>query len=50
MKLPVLWKNNQKAWGTASLFEDWLSNHFVPEVEKYCKDKKNSFQDSFDNR
>ncbi len=37
--LPVIWKANKKAWVTASLFEDWFSNHFVPEVKKYCEDK-----------
>ncbi|XP_029648908.1 tigger transposable element-derived protein 1-like [Octopus sinensis] len=34
--LPVLWKSNEKAWVTATLFEEWFSYHFVPEVKKYC--------------
>ena len=34
--LPVIWKSNKKAWVTLVLFEDWFTNHFVPEVERYC--------------
>ncbi|XP_071057392.1 tigger transposable element-derived protein 1-like [Onthophagus taurus] len=41
--LPVIWKSNQKAWVTASLFEDWFRNHFVPEVERYCSSKNIAF-------
>ncbi|KAK1327297.1 hypothetical protein QTO34_014986 [Cnephaeus nilssonii] len=34
--LPVIWKSNKKAWVTLSVFEDWFTNHFVPEVKDYC--------------
>lgn len=43
-KLPVHWRANKKAWMTSALFEDWFYNSFVPEVEKYLKDKKLDFQ------
>ncbi len=36
--LPVIWKSNKKAWVTSSLFEDWFSHQFLPEVKKYCED------------
>ncbi|XP_063309192.1 tigger transposable element-derived protein 1-like [Pelobates fuscus] len=42
--LPVIWKANKKGWVTASLFEDWFSHYFVPEVKKYCEDKSIPFQ------
>ncbi|XP_054569430.1 tigger transposable element-derived protein 1-like [Eptesicus fuscus] len=35
-QLPVIWKSNKKAWVTLSVFEDWFTNHFVPEVKDYC--------------
>ncbi|XP_006107965.1 tigger transposable element-derived protein 1-like, partial [Myotis lucifugus] len=38
-QLPVIWKSNKKAWVTLSVFEDWLTNHFVPEVKDYCASK-----------
>ncbi|KAK1327425.1 hypothetical protein QTO34_014139 [Cnephaeus nilssonii] len=34
--LPVIWKSNKKALVTLSVFEDWFTNHFVPEVKDYC--------------
>ncbi|KAK1327371.1 hypothetical protein QTO34_014991 [Cnephaeus nilssonii] len=34
--LPVIWKSNKKTWVTLSVFEDWFTNHFVPEVKDYC--------------
>ena len=34
--LPVHYKSNGKAWMTASLFNDWFLNDFVPEVRRYC--------------
>lgn len=34
--LPVIWRANTKAWVTATMFEDWFLNHFVPAVERYC--------------
>jgi hypothetical protein len=36
--LPVILKSNSKAWSSATIFEDWFSHHFVPEVKKYCAD------------
>jgi hypothetical protein len=34
--LSIIWKSNSRAWVTALLSEDWFTNHFVPEVQKYC--------------
>jgi hypothetical protein len=42
--LPVIWKSNSKAWVTATIFEDWFSHHFVPEVKKYCAADNLSFK------
>ena len=28
-----------KGWVTLQIFEDWFTNHFVPEVERYCASK-----------
>uniref|UniRef100_S4RXZ7 HTH CENPB-type domain-containing protein n=1 Tax=Petromyzon marinus TaxID=7757 RepID=S4RXZ7_PETMA len=36
--LPI-WRSNKKGWITASVFLDWLKNHFCPAIEKYCKKK-----------
>jgi hypothetical protein len=36
--LSVILKSNSKAWATATIFEDWFSNRFVPGVKKYCAD------------
>uniref|UniRef100_A0A3P8SAK2 HTH CENPB-type domain-containing protein n=1 Tax=Amphiprion percula TaxID=161767 RepID=A0A3P8SAK2_AMPPE len=35
-QLPIIWRSNKKAWVTLEIFEDWFTNHFVPEVERYC--------------
>ena len=35
---------NKKAWVTASLFEDWFNNCFIPEVRKYMKQKGLEFK------
>jgi hypothetical protein len=35
--LPVHWKANKKAWVTDQVFEDWFTNHFAVETEKYCR-------------
>jgi hypothetical protein len=29
---------------TATIFEDWFSHHFVPEVKKYCTDNNHPFK------
>jgi hypothetical protein len=42
--LPVVWKSNPKAWVTQIIFQDWYFHHFVPEVEKYCKDNNLPFK------
>lgn len=34
--LPVYFRSNPKIWVDKHLFKDWLTNCFVPEVEKYC--------------
>lgn len=33
--LPVYWNANKKAWVTATLFNDWFHNSFVPDVKRY---------------
>lgn len=33
--LPVIWRANKKGWMTASLFDDWLNNHFTIAVTKF---------------
>ncbi|GFQ87580.1 tigger transposable element-derived protein 1 [Trichonephila clavata] len=37
--LSVYWNANKKAWVTATLFTDWFSNRFVPDVKKYLLQK-----------
>lgn len=41
--LPVIWKSTAKAWMTALVFEDWIENHFIPEVQRYCYDNNLTF-------
>ncbi|XP_066445492.1 tigger transposable element-derived protein 1-like [Eleutherodactylus coqui] len=41
--LPVVWKSNQKAWVTLAMFQDWFYHHFIPEVERYCRNKNIPF-------
>ncbi|XP_066450519.1 tigger transposable element-derived protein 1-like [Eleutherodactylus coqui] len=41
--LPVVWKSNRKAWVTLAMFQDWFYHHFIPEVERYCRDKNIPF-------
>lgn len=36
-ELPVLYTHSKKAWMTASLFEDWFHNDFVPAVRKHLR-------------
>ena len=38
-QLPVIWKENKKAWVTIAVFEKWFINHFVPSVERHCTKK-----------
>jgi hypothetical protein len=42
--LPVTWRSNSKAWVTATLFQDWLSNSFVPAVKAYLLESNLSFK------
>lgn len=43
-QLPVHWMANSKAWITSVLFIKWFHECFVPEVEKYMKQKKLEFK------
>jgi len=38
-ELPVYWAHNKKAWMTGQLFNQWLKDHFVPDVTTYLTDK-----------
>ncbi|XP_067138393.1 tigger transposable element-derived protein 1-like [Centruroides vittatus] len=40
---PVYWYN-KKTWITADLFKKWFRNYFVPNVEKYLKQKNLDFK------
>ncbi|XP_053985498.1 tigger transposable element-derived protein 1-like [Hylaeus volcanicus] len=42
--LPVIWRGNKRSLVTASIFEDWFSQYFVPRVTKYCEDKSIPFR------
>nr|XP_033328818.1 tigger transposable element-derived protein 1-like [Megalopta genalis] len=42
--LPVYWKANPRAWVTGNLFKDWFLNCFVPNVERYLRQKNLSFK------
>ena len=33
--LPVIWRNNSKAWVTENSFNEWFTWYFVPFIEKY---------------
>ena len=37
--LPVLWKNNPKAWVVQIVFQNWFFHQSIPEEEKYCLEK-----------
>ena len=37
--LPVLWKNNPKAWVAQIVFQNWFFHQSIPEEEKYCLEK-----------
>ena len=43
-RLPVIWSANKKAWMTATLFEKWFTENFIPEVKAYCGRKKIPFK------
>ncbi|XP_053968717.1 jerky protein homolog-like [Anastrepha ludens] len=36
-KLPVVYKNQNKAWMTSALFTEWFDDVFIPDVKKYQK-------------
>jgi hypothetical protein len=42
--LPVSWRSNSKAWVTATLFQDWFSNYFLPAVRPYLLKSNLSFK------
>ena len=42
--LPVYWKANKAAWVTATLFNDWFYNIFVPDVKKHLINKGLAFK------
>ncbi|XP_017891414.1 tigger transposable element-derived protein 1-like [Ceratina calcarata] len=42
--LPVYWKANPRAWVTGNLFKDWFLNCFVPDVERYLRQKNLSLK------
>ncbi|XP_022823355.1 jerky protein homolog-like [Spodoptera litura] len=39
VNLPLVYKNQNKAWVTKELFVDWFHNDFVPAVRKFLKSK-----------
>lgn len=43
-KLPVFFKANRNAWMTQSVFDEWLNDCFVPEVEDFVKEKNIYFK------
>ena len=42
--LPVHWRSNKKLCVTQSMFEEWFTACFCPEVEHYCKDNGINFK------
>ena len=38
-RLPVFWKSNKTAWVTKTIFEDWFTNSFIPEVKLFLTKK-----------
>ena len=43
-KLPIIYRNNRKAWMTQSLFKDYYMNCFVPTVRNYCAKENIAFK------
>lgn len=43
-ELPVYWRANNRVWMTSSIFKAWFESCFVPEVEKFLKEKNLSFK------
>lgn len=37
--LPIIWRSNKKGWMTATLFNDWINNHFSIAVKKFSQEK-----------
>lgn len=42
--LPVYWEANKKAWMTAYVFENWFNKSFVPDAQKFMKEKNLDFK------
>jgi hypothetical protein len=42
--LPGTWRSNSKAWVTATFFQDWFSNLFVPAAKAYLLKSNLSFK------
>lgn len=42
--LPVFWKSNKTAWVTKTIFEDWFTNSFIPEVKQFLTKKNLAFK------
>nr|XP_045609716.1 uncharacterized protein LOC123765243 isoform X3 [Procambarus clarkii]XP_045609723.1 uncharacterized protein LOC123765243 isoform X3 [Procambarus clarkii] len=38
-RLPVVWRANNKAWVTSTIFADWYQHNFIPAVDKYLRSK-----------
>jgi hypothetical protein len=43
-QLPVHWRSNNKAWMTASMFQNWFETCALPEIKDYCAKQNLSFK------
>uniref|UniRef100_S4RNI2 HTH CENPB-type domain-containing protein n=1 Tax=Petromyzon marinus TaxID=7757 RepID=S4RNI2_PETMA len=42
--LPVHWTANKMAWMTGQIMEDWFTQHFLVESERYCRKENLAFK------